>query len=153
MALLTSYNVKVQGHVGGRGRIKHREVACASGELTPEQFVRFLRETLGQCALNLRDGAIAYVFMDWRHVGELNQAGSEVFDELKNICVWNKTSPGQGSFYRSQHEFVFVYKKGSAAHLNTFELGQHGRMRSNVWTYTGANAFRANRMDELKMHP
>jgi DNA modification methylase len=147
------YNVKVQGHVGGRGRIKHREFACASGELSSDQFVRFLRETLELCSANLRDGAIAYVCMDWRHVGELHQAGAAAFDELKNICIWNKATPGQGSFYRSQHEFVFVYKKGSAAHLNTFELGQHGRMRSNVWTYTGANAFRANRMDELKMHP
>jgi DNA modification methylase len=48
---------------------------------------------------------------------------------------------------------VFVYKRGSAPHLNTFELGQHGRTRSNVWTYVGANTFRAGRMAELKMHP
>lgn len=147
------YNVNVRGHVGGRGRVKHREFACASGEMSSDQFTTFLRETLGLCAANLSDGAIAYICMDWRHVGELHDAGSDVFDELKNICVWNKTTPGQGSFYRSQHEFVFVYKKGSAPHVNTFELGQHGRTRSNVWTYSGANAFRANRMDELKMHP
>jgi DNA modification methylase len=67
--------------------------------------------------------------------------------------VLAKTTPGQGNFYRSQHEFVFVYKRGQAPHLNTFELGQHGRSRSNVWTYAGANTFRAGRMNELKMHP
>jgi len=80
-------------------------------------------------------------------------AGGAVYDELKNICVWNKTTPGQGSFYRSQHELVAVYKHGRAPHINTFELGQHGRSRSNVWTYAGVNTFRAGRMDELKMHP
>ena len=147
------YNVKVAGHVGGRGRIKHGEFACASGEMTPEEFVRFLKETLGACARHTVNGGITYVCMDWRHARELLEAGSAVYDELKNICVWAKTTPGQGSFYRSQHEFVFVFKRGASPHLNTFELGQDGRTRSNVWTYPGANAFRAGRMDELRMHP
>jgi DNA modification methylase len=147
------YNVHVAGHVGGRGRVKHREFAFASGEMTSEQFVAFLQETLGSCAHHTVDGGITYVCMDWRHVRELSEAGDAVYDELKNICVWAKTTPGQGSFYRSQHELVFVYKRGQAPHLNTFELGQHGRSRSNVWTYAGVNTFRAGRMDELTMHP
>jgi DNA modification methylase len=147
------YNVRIDGHVGGRGRIKHQEFACASGEMTSDQFVRFLQVTLGLCARYTIDGGITYVCMDWRHARELLEAGDAVFDELKNICVWAKTTPGQGTFYRSQHELVFVYKRGQAPHLNTFELGQHGRTRSNVWTYAGANTFRAGRMDELKMHP
>jgi DNA modification methylase len=147
------YNVKIDGHVGGRGRIKHREFACASGEMTSDQFVQFLQDTLGPCARHTVDGGITYVCMDWRHARELLEAGAVVYDELKNVCVWVKTTPAQGSFYRSQHEPVFVYKRGSAPHLNTFELGQHGRSRSNVWTYAGGNTFRAGRMDELKMHP
>jgi DNA modification methylase len=147
------YNVKIDGHVGGRGRIKHREFTCASGEMTSEQFVRFLQETLAGCARHTVDGGITYVCMDWRHTPELLEAAATIYDELKNICVWAKTTPGQGSFYRSQHELVFVYKQGQAPHLNTFELGQHGRTRSNVWTYAGANTFRAGRMDELRMHP
>jgi len=147
------YNVRIDGHVGGRGRIKHREFAYASGEMSSEQFIRFLQESLGLCARHTSEGGITYVCMDWRHAGELLEAGNAVYDELKNICVWAKTTPGQGSFYRGQHELVFVFKLGQAPHLNTFELGQHGRTRSNVWTYPGANAFRAGRMDELKMHP
>ena len=147
------YNVKINGHVGGRGRIKHREFACASGEMTSDQYVRFLQVSLGMSARFTIDGGITYVCMDWRHSPELFQAGAAVYDELKNICVWAKTTPGQGSFYRSQHEFVFVYKRGKAPHLNTFQLGQHGRSRSNIWTYAGVNTFRAGRMDELKMHP
>lgn len=147
------YNVPVNGHVGGRGRTKHREFSFASGEMSPQQFVIFLKDAFGHCARTMVDGGISYICIDWRHVGELLEAGSAAYDELKNICVWTKTTPGQGSFYRSQHEFVFVYKTGSARHINTFELGQHGRNRSNVWSYPGVNMFRAGRMDELKMHP
>jgi ParB-like nuclease family protein/DNA methylase len=124
------YNVPITGHVGGRGRVKHREFAVASGEMTSAQFVQFLRETLGLCARHSADGSISYVCMDWRHTRDLMEAGAAIYDELKNICVWTKPTPGQGSFYRSQHEFVLVYKKGRAPHINTFELGQHGRTRS-----------------------
>lgn len=147
------YNVKIQGHVGGRGRIKHREFSCASGEMTSAQFRDFLQQTLSHCAGHTIDGGITYITMDWRHTAELLAAGGAAYDELKNICVWDKRNPGQGSFYRSQHELVFVYKRGQAPHINTFELGQHGRTRSNVWSYPGANSFRAGRMDELRMHP
>jgi DNA modification methylase len=91
--------------------------------------------------------------MDWRHARELLSAGPAVFNELKNICVWAKTNAGQGSFYRNQHELVFVFKRGEGPHLNTFGLGAGGRSRSNVWRYAGVNTFRAGRMDELTVHP
>lgn len=147
------YNVRIQGNVGGRGRIKRREFACASGEMNEAEFTSFLKATLGPCAHHSADGAIHFVFIDWRHVGELLAAGAEVFDELKNMCIWVKSNAGQGSFYRSQHELVLVFKHGHAPHLNNFGLGAGGRTRSNVWRYAGVNAFRAGRMDELKMHP
>lgn len=147
------YNVKIAGHVGGRGKTKHREFVCASGEMSSEQYQHFLQETLGLCARYALDGSIHYVCMDWRHSPELLAVGTAVFTELKNICIWVKTNAGQGSFYRNQHEFVFVYKHGRAAHLNTFGLGAGGRSRSNVWRYAGVNTFRAGRMDELTMHP
>jgi len=67
--------------------------------------------------------------------------------------VWAKTNAGQGSFYRSAHELIGVFRVGQAAHLNNVELGRHGRSRSNVWHYAGVNAFRAGRLDELKCHP
>src|SRR4249919_1686115 len=117
------YNVRVSGHVGGRGRTKHREFLCASGEMSSAQFERFLRQTLGLCARYSKDGSILYICMDWRHAKELLSAGAMVFAELKNICVWTKTNAGQGSFYRNEHELVFVYKHGEAPHLNTFGLG------------------------------
>jgi len=112
-----------------------------------------LRLTLAHAAVACRDGAIAFVCMDWRHLGELLAAGEAVFSELKNVCVWNKTNGGMGSFYRSKHELVFVFKVGAAPHTNTFGLGDTGRYRTNVWDYAGVNSLREGRAEELAMHP
>jgi DNA modification methylase len=147
------YNVRISGHVGGRGRTKHREFAVASGEMSSAQFQGFLEQVLGHCASYSISGSIHFVCMDWRHMAELQAAGSKVYSSLKNVCVWVKTNAGQGSFYRSQHELIFVFKNGDETHLNNFELGQHGRTRTNVWSYAGVNSFRSGRMDELQMHP
>ena len=147
------YNVKIDGHVSGLGQHKHREFAVASGEMNQDQFITFLRVTLLNAASQLKDGAIAYVCMDWRHMQELQQACEVVFDELKNLCVWNKTNGGMGTFYRSKHELVFAYKKGRAPHTNNFGLGDGGRYRTNVWDYAGANTLGFERDEELAMHP
>jgi DNA modification methylase len=146
------YNIKI-GHVSGLGRTKHREFHEASGEMSPDQFMQFLTQTLGTAASACRDGAIAYVCMDWRHVGEAIVAGKTAFSELKNMCVWAKTNGGMGTFYRSQHELVLVFKIGTAAHTNNFGLGDKGRYRTNVWSYPGVNTFKSDRMEELVSHP
>jgi DNA modification methylase len=147
------YNVRIDGHVGGLGSVKHREFAFASGEMTSAEFAAFLETTLGNAAACAKDGAIAYVCMDWRHMRELLAAGDKVFSELKNLCVWNKTNGGMGSFYRSKHELVFVFKVGTAPHTNSFGLGETGRYRTNVWDYAGISSIGSKRMEELAMHP
>lgn len=147
------YNVPIDGHVCGLGRIRHREFAMGVGEMSPDAFIGFLQQTLGHAVTQSRDGAIAFVCMDWRHLGELLAAGQTIFSELKNICVWNKSNAGMGTFYRSKHELILVFKVGTAPHTNSFGLGDTGRYRTNVWDYAGVNTFRAGRMDELSMHP
>ena len=147
------YNVAIDGNVCGLGAVKHREFAFASGEMSETQFTEFLATTLGNAAAMMRDGAIAFVCMDWRHMGELQAAGSASFTELKNLVVWNKTNGGMGAFYRSKHELIFVYKQGTAAHTNSFGLGETGRYRTNVWDYAGISSIGANRSEELAMHP
>ncbi|MDO9415539.1 site-specific DNA-methyltransferase [Pararhizobium sp.] len=147
------YNVPIAGHVTGLGSVKHREFALASGEMDKVAFTDFLRAGLGAAASQLRDGAIAFVCMDWRHIGEVLDAGMTVFDAFKNLCVWNKTNGGMGSFYRSKHELVFVFKKGNAVHINSFGLGDTGRYRTNVWDYPGISSLGAARDEELAMHP
>ena len=147
------YNVAVDGHVGGLGKVKHREFAFASGEMSPAEFTTFLRDALAPAAARCREGAIAYVCMDWRHMREMLGAGDAVFHELKNLCVWNKTNGGMGSFYRSKHELIFVWKVRAGKHVNSFGLGDTGRYRTNVWDYAGVNSFGASRDQDLAMHP
>ena len=147
------YNVPIDGHVCGLGRIRHREFAMGVGEMAEEEFAGFLASALTNMAGNCRDGAILFVCMDWRHLEELSVAGRRSGLELKNLCVWNKTNGGMGSFYRSKHELIFVYKHGEAAHVNSFGLGDTGRYRTNVWDYPGISSIGPNRAAEQAMHP
>lgn len=147
------YNVKVDGHVCGAGSVKHREFAMASGEMSKTQFTEFLTKALTAMAQASQPGSVHFICMDWRHIGELLQAGETAYTELKNLIIWSKDNAGMGTFYRSQHELLFVFKHGTAAHINNFGLGETGRYRSNVWSYPGVNTLKAGRMEELSMHP
>ena len=147
------YNVPIDGHVSGLGKVKHREFAMAAGEMSEDQFTGFLATVFANLAGHSADGAIQFICMDWRHMGEVIAAGRQAYTELKNLCVWSKTNAGMGSLYRSQHELVFVYKVGTAPHINNVELGRHGRYRTNVWTYAGINSFGRDRDTELALHP
>ena len=135
------YNVPIQGHVGGRGRTKHREFAMAVGEMSEAAFTDFLATVMGHAVKRSRPGALGYWFMDWRHLYELIGAGKASYGEMKNLCVWAKTHAGQGALYRSQHELVAVFKRPGGAHTNNVQLGRFGRNRSNLWTYSSPSSF------------
>lgn len=124
----------------------------AVGEMSDQAFTDFLNDALSPAGAYAVDGAIAFVCMDWRNITPVMSAGSEAIGPLKNLIVWAKPNAGMGAFYRSQHELLFVFKKGKAAHVNTFGLGQNGRYRTNVWTYPGASGFHADRDDDLALH-
>lgn len=147
------YNVPVNGHVGGKGRVKHREFAMASGEMTSAEFTEFLASVCSLLARFGLDGSLHYIFMDWLHTAEILAAARRVYSEQKSTCVWAKTNAGMGSLYRSQHEFVHVFKNGSAPHVNNIQLGAYGRNRSNLWTYQGINSFGRSRDALLALHP
>ena len=143
-------NVKINGHANAKGR--HREFAMASGEMSEPEFRSFLADTLGACSNVSRDGAVHFVCMDWRHMDDVTASAAGIYDELLNICVWNKSNAGMGSLYRSKHEMVFVYRVGSASHTNTVELGKHGRNRTNVWDYASVNSMKGSRREDLALH-
>lgn len=127
------YNVAIEGHVSGKKGF--REFAMAAGEMSEGEFLDFLENVLAEAVRCVIDGAILHVCMDWRHLNALFIAGRATGLELKNLCVWVKPNAGMGSFYRSQHELVAVFKHGKAKHLNNFGLGARGRFRSNIWAY------------------
>ena len=149
------YNVRIGGNVSGLGKKRHREFAMASGEMTELEYIRFLVTAISLFARWSTVGSVHFVFVDWRHFAQLLAAGREVYPHLLNVCVWVKSNAGMGSFYRSQHEFVCVFRNGRGAHRNNVMLGQYGRNRTNVWTYPSINSFgRAG--DEgnlLALHP
>jgi DNA modification methylase len=147
------YNVRIDGHVSGLGAIKHREFLMASGELSEADYTALLKTSCTHLVAHSIAGSIHFVCIDWRHCWELLWAGRATYSELKNLCVWNKHNGGMGSLYRSKHELIFVFKNGSAPHINNIELGIHGRNRTNVWDYPGVNSLRDGRRDELALHP
>lgn len=149
------YNVKIDGHVTGTGKVKHREFKMASGEMTDGAFIDFLKAACALMVEYSKEGSLHFICMDWRHLEHLLKAGSAHYTELKNICVWVKDNGGMGSLYRSKHEMIAVYKNGKAPHRNNVELGKHGRYRTNVWEYPCANTF-SKQSDEgrlAELHP
>jgi 16S rRNA G966 N2-methylase RsmD len=65
------YNVVIDGHVSGLGKVKHREFAMASGEMSTQEFTRFLKTVLMRLAEFSSDGSLHFICMDWRHMREL----------------------------------------------------------------------------------
>jgi DNA modification methylase len=149
------YNVQINGHVSGLGAIHHREFAMASGEMNQAEFTAFLAKACRLLAQYSVNGAIHFICMDWRHMGELLSAGGEAYGELKNLCVWIKDNAGMGSFYRSRHELIFVFKSGTGHHRNNVQLGQFGRNRTNVWHYPGVIGLSRSEQEGnlLALHP
>jgi DNA modification methylase len=149
------YNVRIAGNVSGAGAIKHDDFAMGSGEMSEDEFRRFLSKACSLLARHSVPEALHYICMDWRHMSELLAAGREAYGELANVCVWIKNNGGLGAFYRSQHELVFVFKRGRRSHRNNVQLGRYGRNRTNVWNYPCANSF-SRSGDEgklLALHP
>lgn len=145
------YNVRINGFANARGR--HGEFSMASGEMTREEFRNFIEEFLGAFVAHSRDGAVHFIFMDWRHIDDLIAVGRSLYGEFLNLCVWNKSNAGMGSLYRSKHELIAVFRVGDAQHLNAVQLGRHGRNRCNVFDYASVNSFSGSRREDLALHP
>ena len=148
------YNVKIDGHVTGNGAVRHREFAMATGEMTETEFRGFLECSLALLVRHASPEAVHYLCMDWRHIETLLAAGGKHYNQFLNLCVWVKDNGGMGSFYRSQHELVAVFRNGKK-HRNNVQLGRFGRNRTNVWHYPGVQTL-SKKGDEgnlLELHP
>jgi DNA modification methylase len=147
------WNIPIEGHVSGLGAAKHKDFVMASGEMTAAEFEAFLAMSLGHAARCSEDGSIHFVCMHWTKLRELLNATGDIYAELKNLCIWNKSNAGMGSLYRSKHELIFVFKQGTDPHINNIGLGRHGRHRANVWDYPGQNAIHGTSKSKLALHP
>jgi DNA modification methylase len=149
------YNVRIDGFVSRSEKNPHSEFAMASGEMSEEEFTRFLSIVFNNLRHNTESGSLHFVCMDWRHIGEVLVASQQTYTEFKNLCVWVKDSGGLGSLYRSQHELVFVFKSGTDKHRNNIELGRNGRYRTNVWSFPRPLSLANKEPDAslLRLHP
>src|SRR5215471_5820129 len=147
------YNVPINGHAMGRGKVRHREFKMAAGEMSEAAFTAFLEAFVRHAVATSANGSIHFIFIDWRHLPELLTAARPLYAEWKNLLVWNKNNAGQGSFYRSKHELIAVFKNGTAPHINNFGLGGQGRYRANVLDYPSVNSLHPARRGELDLHP
>jgi len=147
------WNIPIAGHVSGLGAVKHDDFAMGCGEMSATEFEVFLHTALGHAVTYSDDGAIHFVCMHWAKIRELLSSTADLYSETKNLCVWSKTNAGMGSLYRSRHELVFVFKKGTAPHTNNVALGRFGRNRSNVWEYGGQNVLNGTSKSKLSVHP
>jgi len=151
------YNLSAR-QIGRKAAELHGDFHAGAGEMDDDGFVDFLGTVFTHARRVSLDGALVYSFTDWRHAWHMLAAGRQAFDELKNVCVWDKGTGGMGSLYRGRHELVLIFKAGRAAHVNNIELGRHGRNRSNVWDHAGANSFGGliedtTRSETLAAHP
>ena len=143
----------IAGHVRGKGKDQFENFAMASGEMTTDEFTQFLVLSFLNLKKVCKEGSLFYLFCDWRMLKELFAATDELFTDMLNLCVWNKNNGGMGSFYRSKHELIGVFKHGKAPHINNVQLGKFGRDRCNVWDYPGVSSFGKDRDEALAMHP
>jgi DNA modification methylase len=149
------YNVPIPGHASGNGSIHHPNFAMASGEMSSEEFTAFLTREFLLLVEHSKPGSLHYICMDWRHIGEVTSASNALYDSLVNLCVWAKSNGGMGSFYRSQHELIFVFRNGHDRHRNNIQLGRYGRNRTNLWNYPSVNSLSRNGEEGnlLAIHP
>lgn len=145
------YNLRAKEY-SGKGKHQHGDFKMAAGEMNQAQFRDFLAASYAAKIPHLFDGALLYGCMDWKHIGDLIEAGERSSFELKNIVVWDKGKGGMGALYRSAHEMIGVFKHGKAPHTNNIMLGKHGRDRHNIWRYPGMNRFGPGRDRALALH-
>ena len=147
------YNVPVEGHVSGTGGGQTRRFCHGVGRALLGGVPIISEDLAWPCGEPVDQRRHSFCCMDWRHQREIIAAGEEVYSELVNLCVWNKSNAGMGSLYRSKHELIFVFKVGTGAHINNVALGKYGRHRTNVWDYVSQNALNGTAKSKLALHP
>lgn len=126
------YNVPIDGHVCGNGAHQHKEFVMGAGEMSPEQFISFMKEIFVLLRRFSKEGSVHMQCMDWRHSLEILTAAQQAGYDYLNMACWVKHAGGMGSLYRSQHELVHIFKSGAGSHINNVMLGKFGRIFSGM---------------------
>lgn len=156
------YNLPSNSFSGKGGQV-YSDFAQGGGEMSDEEFVEFLASIFENAKQYSESGGLVYLCMDFRHIWHVCSAGNKVFpcQDKKNkggnhytpkqMCVWNKSQAGNGSFYRAKHEVILIYKVDDKPHTSKLSLAE--RYRSNVWDYQTASSYGNEDRKYLKYHP
>lgn len=147
------WNIPIAGFVSGLGKMKHDDFQMAAGEMSDAEFAEFTDVSHHHAADHLKQGGAFFSCIDWRSVDTVMTAGKKAGLRHINTAFWNKGSGGMGTPYRSAHEIIVIFCKGEKLAVNNVELGKHGRDRTNVWSYPGANNPGSSAGKALKHHP
>ena len=100
------------------------------------QSDELFEETIKNMISCSKNGSIHYICADWKRMYEIISIGRKHYSEFKQLCFWKKDRAKPNEFYDDQHELIFVFKNGEEKHINNFGLGETGRYRTNVWSYS-----------------
>lgn len=131
----------------------HGDFKMGAGEMSEEAFQEFIDTFTKLITDHLEEGGVLFSCIDWRSHDKIVIGGQRAGLKHITTVVWDKGSGGMGGLYRSAHEFIPTFSKGSSPKTNNVELGRHGRDRTNVWNYPGANRPGSSAAEALKHHP
>ncbi len=129
----------------------HQEWKEGSG-MNEAQSITFFEEFLQAGLTATRDGALVYLFIDWKGLFPLLTAIRSVGLQQKTLCTWDKQSAGMGGLYRNQAEHIVVAKHGKAKSIDNVRLGAKRNGRSTIWSVPGYAGFRPDRKQALQDH-
>lgn len=121
--------------------------------MSDEAFQDFIDTFTALITQHLSEGGVLFSCIDWRSHDKIVLEGERAGLKHMTTVVWDKGSGGMGGLYRSAHELIPVFCRGKAPTTNNVELGRHGRDRTNVWSYPGANRPGSSAAKALKHHP
>lgn len=147
------WNIRIENNVSGLGKRKHKDFKMAVGEMSEAEFARFTDQFMTLAAASLAEGGVVYTCIDWRSIDVVTAAGKAAGLRHIGTAVWSKGSGGMGALYRSAYELVPIFCKGKSPGTNNVRLGRHGRDRTNVWAYPGANKPGSSAAKALADHP
>ena len=122
------------GNLSGFGAVEQADLSMA-GKPFSAGLVSLLQTSLGHAASYSVGGALHFVCMDWPHTKELITAGERIYSEWKDLCVWTNSNTGTGSIYEAGHELIFVFKVGTAPHVNNVSRGRVSPEPNELWNY------------------
>lgn len=134
----------------------HKDFAEGAGEMSDDEFMKFLASIMQTSVNNSVPGSLHYIFMDFRHAWHMTEAARKIYGnpQPKQVCVWNKDMMANGSFYRAQHELCFIFSDERSKALWNKDIVDNGGefyKDNNEWCFIFKNDEKAKHLSHLEL--